>query len=66
MLAAQLQRELRDRFDEDWYRNPRAGPFLGDWLANGLRFTAAELATRLGEDRLGADALLASTLEGLP
>lgn len=66
MLAAQLQRELRERFDEDWYRNPRTGPFLGGWLANGMRFTAVELATRLGGDRLGADALLRSTVEALP
>jgi hypothetical protein len=65
MLAAQLHRELRERFDDDWYRNPRAGPFLGDWLAEGLRFSAVELATQLGEDRLNADALLSSIREGL-
>ena len=66
MLAAQLSRELRERFDEDWFRNPRTGPFLGDWFATGMRFTAIELATRLGEDRLGADALLQSVRESLP
>lgn len=60
MLAAQLSRELRERFDEDWYRNPRAGPFLGDRFSNGLRFTASEVATTLGNDRLGADALIAA------
>ena len=60
MLAAQLSRELREQFDEDWYRNPRAGPFLGDRFSNGLRFTAAEVATTLGGDRLDADALIAS------
>lgn len=63
MLAAQLRRELRERFDVDWYRNPRAGPFLGDWFAHGLRFSAAELAARLGQDRLDADALIASVRE---
>lgn len=63
MLAAQLRRELRERFDEDWYRNPRAGPFLGDWFANGLRFSAAELAATLGNDRLGADELIAAVRE---
>lgn len=63
MLAAQLRRELRERFDEDWYRNPRAGPFLGDWFANGLRFSAAEVAATLGNDRLGADALIAAVRE---
>lgn len=63
MLAAQLRRELRERFDEDWYRNPRTGPFLGDWFANGLRFSAAEVAASLGNDRLGAGALIAAVRE---
>ena len=63
MLAAQLRRELRERFDDDWYRNPRTGPFLGDWFSNGLRFTASELAATLGNDRLGADALIAEARE---
>ncbi len=65
MLASQLQRELREKFDEDWYRNPRTGPFLGDWFAEGLRCSAVELAARLGQDRLNADALLTSIREGL-
>jgi len=60
MLAAQLSRELREQFDEDWYRNPRSGPFLGDRFSHGLRFTAAEVAATLGHDRLGADALIAA------
>jgi hypothetical protein len=63
MLAAQLRRELRERFDEDWYRNPDSGPFLGDWFAHGLRFSAAELAAALGNDRLGADALISVVRE---
>jgi hypothetical protein len=63
MLSAQLHRELRDRFDEDWYRNPRAGPFLGEWFSRGLRFSAAELAGTLGNDRLGAEELIAQVKE---
>ena len=65
MLAAQLFRELRDRFDQDWYRNPRTGPFLADWFAHGMRFNAPELAATLGNDRLGADALIAQVRESL-
>ncbi len=63
MLSAQLRRELRERFDDDWYRNPQAGPFLGDWFAHGLRFSAADLAATLGTDQLGADALIATVRE---
>jgi len=63
MLSAQLHRELRNRFDEDWYRNPRTGPFLGEWFSRGLRFSAAELAGTLGSDRLGADELIAQVQE---
>lgn len=63
MLAAQLHRELKGQFDEDWYRNPQAGPFLGDWFSHGLRFSAVERAAALGIDRLGADALIAAVRE---
>ena len=63
MLSAQLRRELRERFDDDWYRNPQAGPFLGDWFAHGLRFSAADLAATLGTDQLGADAVIATVRE---
>lgn len=43
-LEALLAPYLRDRFDEDWFRNPRAGPALEALLAHGRRYTAAELA----------------------
>lgn len=57
MLAAQLSLEIRERFDEDWYRNPQAGPYLADRFAHGLRFSASEMAAA-SERRLGADALI--------
>jgi hypothetical protein len=58
MLAAQLRRALRERFDVDWYRNPAAGPFLGEWFARGLGVSATEAAVTLGNDRLGVDILV--------
>jgi len=30
-----LRREVRERFDEDWWRNPRCGPWLGALLSGG-------------------------------
>ena len=36
LLAAALGRALEERFDTDWFRNPRSGQFLGQWLAGGL------------------------------
>ncbi len=65
MLAAQLSRELRDRHDEDWYRNPRAGAFLSQWLQDYDGQDAGELAVQLGDDRLSAGALLTLTNERL-
>lgn len=37
LLAASLSQTLRERFDEDWWRNPRAGPWLVTdlWAAGG-------------------------------
>lgn len=60
MLAALLKHELESRFDEDWYRNPMTGPFLGDWLGSGLTYDARELATKLGARALTSEELVAS------
>ncbi|MGZ8376849.1 MAG: hypothetical protein ACXW05_02015 [Gemmatirosa sp.] len=44
-LQAVLGVALRDRFDEDWWRNPRAGPWLTDTLMReGQRLPAEEIA----------------------
>ncbi len=66
MLAAILGCELRTRFDEDWYRNPDAGPFLGELMAGGQREDAARLGVRLGAERLDAEPLLRRAAEWLP
>ena len=47
-----LRREVRERLDEDWWRNPRAGPWLAAWLhgakvAEPPRGAAAEAARSL-------------------
>jgi hypothetical protein len=53
LRAWQLQALVNDyfieSFNEDWYRNPAAGPWLAaELLARGQRDTADELAGRLG------------------
>lgn len=58
MLGMILATRLRDRYDEDWYRNPAAGPTLGDLLAAGHREDARALAGRFGAERLSAETLL--------
>jgi len=60
MLASLLTQELVRRYDEDWYRNPKTGPFLRDWLAAGLTYDARELAAKLDAPALGADAFVTS------
>jgi hypothetical protein len=47
-LAAHLRDFLRERFDEDWWRNPRALPALQGLWARGGRPTAAELWAEAG------------------
>ena len=47
-LQALLDESLRERFDEDWWRNPRAGPWIVEELfAHGQRELAQEQATRV-------------------
>jgi hypothetical protein len=47
-LGALLADALKERFNEDWYRNPRAGPWIVDGLfAEGQRELADEIAERV-------------------
>lgn len=53
-LQAVLERGLVERFDEDWWRNPAAGPWItGQLLAEGQRETASELAERVAGAPIG-------------
>ncbi|HZF67450.1 MAG TPA: hypothetical protein VEZ47_05405 [Gemmatirosa sp.] len=55
-LEARLAGALRERFDEDWWRNPRAGPWLAqEGFAAGQREPAEALVARLA----GGEATLA-------
>jgi hypothetical protein len=45
-LAARWRDELRERFDEDWWRNPRTPPWLAGRLAAGGVATEAGTAER--------------------
>ena len=59
LLGAILSAALRDRYDEDWFRNPRAGLFLRELFEQGASENAGELAERFGS-RLDPEPLLAS------
>jgi hypothetical protein len=57
-LGAVLADALVERFDEDWYRNPNAGPWIvGELFAEGQRELANEVAQRVAGRGLGFDAV---------
>lgn len=59
MLAGTLHAQLRERFDEDWFLNPRSGGFLAELWALGQALPVERLAKeRLGVDRLSFEPLL--------
>nr|BCX01579.1 MAG: hypothetical protein KatS3mg041_1625 [Bacteroidota bacterium] len=58
MFTAQLRRHLIESFDEDWYLNPRTGPFLRDLWALGQTYTADELLDRIGAGGMRIDPLI--------
>jgi Zn-dependent oligopeptidase len=59
-LQAVLATELTERFNEDGWRNPNAGPWLRDALfAEGQRATAGELARRVAGRELTFAPLIA-------
>ena len=47
-LGALLAEALTEQFNDDWYRNPRAGPWIVEGLfAEGQRELADEIAQRV-------------------
>jgi hypothetical protein len=53
-LQAVLGDTLRERFDEDWFRNPAAGPWIvAELFGQGQREPADVLAARVGGQPLG-------------
>jgi hypothetical protein len=60
-LQALITETLRDRYDEDWWRNPRAGPWICQALyGEGQRELAHELAQRVSGRELGFAPLIRS------
>jgi hypothetical protein len=49
-LQAQINDALVSRFNEDWYRNPSAGPWMvSDLWSEGQRESAEEIASRVSQ-----------------
>jgi hypothetical protein len=70
LRAWQLQAALREvliaQFDEDWYRNPRAGPWVvRELFAEGQRELASELAERVGAPALSFQPVIRAIEAGL-
>jgi hypothetical protein len=70
LRAWQLQAGVREtlvaKFDEDWYRNPSAGPWmLRELFGEGQRELAPELAERIGAPALSFDPVIRAIETGL-
>ena len=64
-LQALMAETLTARFDDDWYRNPAAGPWVvGELLGHGQRELAPELAERVAGKALSF-APLVRAVEGM-
>ena len=65
-LQSILARSLVTLFDEDWFRNPAAGPWIVQNLfAEGQRETAKELAVRASGSELSFEPLVRAIERGL-
>jgi hypothetical protein len=59
MFAGTVHAALRERFDEDWFLNPRSGPFLRELWSMGQEDRVEDLAReRLGVSALGFEPLM--------
>ena len=57
---------LVTQFDEDWYRNPSAGPWMvRESFGEGQRELASELAARVGAPPLSFDPVIKAIEAGL-
>jgi hypothetical protein len=57
-LESLISETLRQRFDEDWYRNPRAGEFIHQLMARGQGTPAHGLASEVAGVDLTFDAII--------
>jgi len=65
LFEAALRALLYERFDEEWYRNDRTGPFLEELWGGGQRETLEELAEKLGLEKLSLNPFLKDLLHRL-
>lgn len=59
-LAGILATTIRNRFDEDWFRNPDAGDYLRKLFWSGRRYSAPELSVQLSSTQLTYEPLIQS------
>ncbi len=52
MMSGALHEKLRERYDEDWFRNPRTGEFLLELWSTGQSEPVETLVERLGVESL--------------
>jgi hypothetical protein len=57
-FEAQLRERLVEGYDQEWFRNDRAGPFLQDLWRQGQRLPLEDLAASLDLGPLGIDPLV--------
>jgi hypothetical protein len=58
-IQALITETLREQFNEDWWRNPAAGPWVvGELFSQGQRELATEQATRVSGKTLGFEPLI--------
>ena len=58
-LQALITETLRERYNEDWWRNPKAGPWIvAELFGVGQRETATEQAMRVAGKELGFEPLV--------
>lgn len=58
MMCGVLHAELRERFDEDWFMNPRTGELLHELWSTGQSETVETLLSRIGVEQLTFEPLL--------
>ncbi len=63
IFQAQLKEYMHDKFGYDWYRKKKAGSFLRELWSYGQKYSAEEVLSQLGFDKMNIDCLVNSLID---
>lgn len=65
IFQSQLKEYIYEKFGRSWYKNKKAGVFLKELWNYGQKYSAEEILSQLGFERMDIDYLISSLIDGI-